>query len=49
MKKLMAMMLGLAFLAGTTVTFAQDQPTKKEKKHKKSSKKKAEKKQGTSR
>lgn len=43
MKKLMTLMLGLSFLAGTvTVVFAQDQPTKKEGKKKKGKKKKTE-------
>jgi hypothetical protein len=45
MKKLMTLMLGLAFLTATVgVTFAQDQPPKKEepKKGKKKGKKKEE-------
>ena len=45
MKKLMALMMGLAFLTATVgVTFAQD-TTKTEKKKKTSKKKKAEKKE----
>jgi len=41
MKKLMTMMLALAFMTGTVaVTFAQDQPQKTEKKKKKGGKKK---------
>ncbi|MCL5742950.1 MAG: hypothetical protein M1541_03340 [Acidobacteria bacterium] len=42
MKKLMTLMLGLSFLAGTVTVFAQDQPTKKEGKKKKGKKKKTE-------
>lgn len=39
MKKLMTLMLGLAFLTGTVaVTFAQNEPTKTEKKTKKGKK-----------
>ena len=45
MKKLMTLMLGLSFLAGTVSLFAQDKPadTKTEKKAKKTKKKKADK------
>ncbi len=50
MKKLMTLMLGLAFLAGTTaVTFAQGTDTPKKESKKKSKKKKGEKKEGTQR
>ena len=50
MKKLMSVMLGLAFLVGTgSLAFGQDQPQqpKKEKKAKKAKKAKKEKKEGT--
>ena len=43
MKKLMTLMLGLAFAFGTVaVTFAQDQPKQEEGKKKKGKKKKSE-------
>ncbi|HVT94995.1 MAG TPA: hypothetical protein VHD76_19245 [Bryobacteraceae bacterium] len=40
MKKLMTLMLGLSFLAGTVSVFAQDAPPAKTKKHKKEKKSK---------